>query len=1294
MNLRVHKQIFYVRTLKDDKIKQYAEYSFRDIKITSIEAHRIFSPTTSNESVTADTSIGVTTITIPQLYDVVKTYDRSFYENPTAPGRPEREAEIKAQTEYKDAMDKFTEQTELEKAKNYITEFLDSEYSSTADFSDMRHISIGYTEIGSEEQGDHPLQVEADLESFSVSYYIDEKLAKTEKYDSLEQMNREHLSVLSFEDMLHVGTTELDRILDEKAVMEHSSGNDVPTPEQREEIVRKNNTLNSFFNNNPLAVFREIIKSAGLEPTEDISIGETEKIFDSLKSVDISLMGYTYALEFESHDDRLSVTDTASGRTEDFLWGHAKELMYLIANENNISRENLIHNEVMRGTGFEGGKFRTADFYQTNPSMKDFADFLKNEYGISGHSGNGPVKFVNYDAKGIEIETSSGKENFTWTEAAKVITDLINKDEYITQKDIDDRVRHSNSINEARHILNKYGAKEPVPQNIMDIILDDIPSLMKSAVAWDELMEYGGIAEQFEHGKDPIEVVKSYISNNGSFSYSPDELNKLDKSLHCSWSAEDNGNNAVITVNVTNLDTYSKYESQFTMPWTEIADAFKTRIDQERNYNRLADREITVSSIAGTDKYRFVDIENNIDEVKSREELTALFSKMFNKSELEAIIRNYVDLAPTEEYKIPQPNEINHKNTYEIYQIPTGERYHDIRYASFEHLGIMGQLPDRMNYEKVYSGELDDIKSTDKLEGMFAKFNMDRPDDYTGRSLSVSDVIVINDDNGSTAHFVDDIGYKDITDTFLELNNSINAVAENLVWKEVSESIDKETGKPSIWSTEINSERYGRYLWITMNEDNTYAVEYDAGDRIIPVSSESVGFHSLAAAKEWVEEDLLDMSENKFYSEIELTDMLGEKPKQEHSEKENHSPLGNTYEPKINDIISIDDTAYRISDITDNMIALTALDSLFAMPEYKSMADFLSSSFTVIEENTEAHAEPSLPHSDSVPDNRLPEEKNTENFVIDNDNIGVSGGAKARYADNIEAIKTLQSIEAENRTATTDEQQILAKYTGWGAIPQAFDANNEKWSTEYTELKTILTPDEYAAARKSTMNAHYTSPTVISAIYDGLRNLGFKSGKILEPAMGIGNFFGAMPENMRGSELYGVELDSLTGRIAQQLYPNADIQIKGFEETTFVDNSFDIAIGNVPFGDYKLNDKKYNDNNFLIHDYFFAKSLDKVRPGGIVAFVTSKGTLDKENTEVRKYIAERAELLGAVRLPNNAFKANAGTEVTSDIIFLRKRDRPIEINPDDVEWLKKPKLPTDFLSTTILYSTPKWCCTK
>lgn len=304
------------------------------------------------------------------------------------------------------------------------------------------------------------------------------------------------------------------------------------------------------------------------------------------------------------------------------------------------------------------------------------------------------------------------------------------------------------------------------------------------------------------------------------------------------------------------------------------------------------------------------------------------------------------------------------------------------------------------------------------------------------------------------------------------------------------------------------------------------------------------------------------------------------------------------------------------------------------------------------------------------------EETHKNDYKITEKNYDIEGGAKTRYENNVAAIRLLKAIESEDRTATPEEQRVLAKYVGWGGIANAFDSRKDDWSKEYNELKNLLTDEEYRAARASTMNAHYTSPTVIKAIYNGLANIGFEGGKILEPAMGTGNFFGAMPDTVRSnSELYGVELDSITGRIAKQLYPSANIQIKGYEQTSFENNSFDVAIGNVPFGGYKVNDADYNKQNFFIHDYFFAKTLDKVRPGGVVAFVTSKGTLDKSNPEVRKYLAERAELLGAIRLPNNAFKANAGTEVTSDIIFLQKRERPISIEENTPEWVYKDMLP-------------------
>ena len=287
------------------------------------------------------------------------------------------------------------------------------------------------------------------------------------------------------------------------------------------------------------------------------------------------------------------------------------------------------------------------------------------------------------------------------------------------------------------------------------------------------------------------------------------------------------------------------------------------------------------------------------------------------------------------------------------------------------------------------------------------------------------------------------------------------------------------------------------------------------------------------------------------------------------------------------------------------------------------------------------------------------------NFRITDDHLG-EGGAKQKYARNIEAIRTLFKLEEEHRGATAEEQQVLSQYVGWGGLADAFDSGKDSWAKEYVELKGLLSEDEYAAARSSTLNAHYTSPTVIHAIYDAVEKIGFRSGNILEPSMGVGNFFGMLPDTMQDSRLYGVELDSITGRIAQKLYPQADITVAGFETTDRRD-FYDLAVGNVPFGNYKVADKAYNKFGFSIHNYFFAKAIDQVRPGGIVAFVTSRYTMDSKDSTARKHIAERADLLGAIRLPNNAFKANAGTEVVSDIIFLQKRDRPIDREPTWVQ---------------------------
>ena len=288
--------------------------------------------------------------------------------------------------------------------------------------------------------------------------------------------------------------------------------------------------------------------------------------------------------------------------------------------------------------------------------------------------------------------------------------------------------------------------------------------------------------------------------------------------------------------------------------------------------------------------------------------------------------------------------------------------------------------------------------------------------------------------------------------------------------------------------------------------------------------------------------------------------------------------------------------------------------------------------------------------------------RNAQNFHISDDHLG-EGGPKAKYQANVAAIKLLKYLEETTGQATPEQQEVLSRYVGWGGVADAFDPDKPAWAAEYSELKELLTPEEYAAARASTLNAHYTSPTVIRAIYEAVEQMGFRTGNILEPSCGVGNFFGMLPESMAGSRLYGVELDSISGRIAQQLYPKANITVAGFETTDRRD-FYDLAIGNVPFGQYQVNDKAYNKLGFNIHNYFFAKALDQVRPGGVVAFVTSRYTMDAKDSTVRRYLAQRAELLGAIRLPNNAFRANAGTDVVSDILFLQKRDRPLDIAPD------------------------------
>ena len=472
------------------------------------------------------------------------------------------------------------------------------------------------------------------------------------------------------------------------------------------------------------------------------------------------------------------------------------------------------------------------------------------------------------------------------------------------------------------------------------------------------------------------------------------------------------------------------------------------------------------------------------------------------------------------------------------------------------------------------------------------------------------------------------------------------------VWKGKGEDYYEQT---------MEKVRFGREVFVPFLEKN----------KELTLEDEKLLEEIMATEPEWFtdKDKNVPIAERKEVAQKLNSLLNGIAPTVDHDNPEETVPVQSALEQSnkdlINKIITIGERNYEIESIdsNDNVhllditfqssagFPITRIEKLGYIRSYLEEQEQLKTP----SEKQENLITPSLPSVSSI-DQRL-------NYKIIDDNLG-HGSAKEKYRNNVEAIKTLQRIESENRFATFEEQEILVNYTGWGGLPQAFDINRKGWENEYAELKELLTVDEYTSARGSTLNAHYTSPTVIRAIYQGLEKLGFERGNILEPSCGVGHFFGLLPDSMSDSKLFGVELDSLTGRIAKQLYQKNSIAIEGFENSEFPDSFFDVSIGNVPFGSYKLNDKRYDKHNFLIHDYFFGKALDKVRSGGVIAFVTSKGTMDKANPSVRRYIAQRAELLLAIRLPNTAFEANAGTNVTSDIIFLQKRDRVINIEPD------------------------------
>lgn len=546
-------------------------------------------------------------------------------------------------------------------------------------------------------------------------------------------------------------------------------------------------------------------------------------------------------------------------------------------------------------------------------------------------------------------------------------------------------------------------------------------------------------------------------------------------------------------------------------------------------------------------------------------------------------------------------------NYYRIYQLKDTSDYHGILYQSIEDNKKQGVKLNQEDYDLIYEGnwnELKGISAEDKLNSIWTEFNTDLPVDFKGHSLSVSDVIIVGNEDIQTAHYVDRFGFTDFPEFFKE--------------KELENIIDVEPIE--------NHNHTGDTIPSTNNSDLFYVDRKRESIQWIYYNPDS------SAGGQYVVTDFTFEQFNEAYKNtknaFELFDYIV-----------SEFPISQFLIDSDTDLF--DEYTQQISEELPDFVDATE-ETRLAL--FNAINNKPLEAINVENEN---------------PKNNIPTAKS--NYIINDDNLGV-GTKPERFQNNIKAIRLLKILESENRLATQEEQEILSKYVGWGGLDKYFEPTHSR----YNELRECLTDDEFTSASASTLTAFYTPPVVIRAMYKILDNLGFENGNILEPSCGTGNFMGMLPENMQNSKMFGIELDSISGRIAKQLYQKNNISIGGYENEKLPDSFFDVAVGNVPFGNFKVSDKRYNKHKFLIHDYFYAKTLDKVRPGGVIAFITTKGTLDKKDNRVRKYLAERATLLGAIRLPNNTFKGAAGTEVTSDIIFLQKKEALSLDNPD---WL-------------------------
>ena len=999
------------------------------------------------------------------------------------------------------------------------------------------------------------------------------------------------------------------------------------------------------------------------------------------------------------------------------IWGNLKDLslprtaftsqMTEVPTVKQFITEDEIDAAMTRGSGVSGGKGRIFAYFQNSHTDKEKVDFLRHEYGIGGHShalSGAGGSWEDHDGKGLHYKKGGCPDvHFTWEKVAKRITNLIQKGRYLTEQEQEefDKIQAEKALAEEDALQAQPPDTEPADVLREDVPEQPIPTLRElherykpivlEAVTQD--IRYRNACGHSDYENAMIEcnaAVRRAILDSHDielirlFSDVPEfrqrlhrevadetypklhELlrplsdNDIDRAIQ-DWNGKIESKHAVVRYmkdHAREKDTAAWLAREFdggdgktpfavrpespegtALPWPKVQRRIAQLIKEDRFYTQVEQDNL-----------------DDVDPIAIRETLAQRGivdghvvdpEKLDNDPFVQQVMRD-VEAISRETAQADQPEQPSSGNS----RVPVSDKEYAAARGTVRertsydptvppyHVGDIVYLDDRAHQitelrddtvELLPTGMSYPIYRAERQEQFEQLLRADNRNDFYTEFLPANPDAVDQDLRDVLAHGL--IGEADKAELSQLLHNGKSnrevALWLSRAYPNIVETMELETGDTADYRTMPE----GIELEVLDAEEKRLAMLFFRWDEVAPLLRGLYARQLDGFGQERPE----PAAETPAYHAETVAVYPGDK---------NHLPY---------------DVVVQTLRTDEPEPPAPAIE-----PE-KTLDEVLDEHPISIQVNGEWQTFPNARAAEEAAYGEYKENlrRSAENFRITDDHLG-EGGPKAKFQANIEAIKLLKYLEETTGQATPEQQKILSRYVGWGGLADAFDPDKESWSKEYAQLKELLTPEEYAAARGSTLNAHYTSPTVIRAIYEAVGHMGFKTGNVLEPSCGVGNFFGMLPDSMAGSKLYGVELDSISGRIAQQLYPKADITVAGFETTDRRD-FYDLAIGNVPFGQYQVRDKAYDKLNFNIHNYFFAKALDQVRAGGVVAFVTSRYTMDAKDSTVRRYLAQRAELLGAIRLPNNAFKANAGTEVVSDIIFLQKRDRPLDIVP---EWMQ------------------------